>query len=279
MNLLQTTLFFTIFLFLLVILILLYYYFSIQSYNRIDCYQQDSTLPLDFSPTIPKIFHKTWKTKENLPLFFEKCQNSIEQIFPDFQTELYNDNDMMRFMKNFSIRHFDFFEKLPHKIQKVDFFRYCLLYERGGIYCDMDVEMVMQFPKKFLTLDKLIFPIEYISLKKDIPDEEFWHITNLKPIFPFFCIGNYAFMTRPKNSTLYDFIEFIMKQYEKRKSMDLSFQKQVFYTTGPYILTEFYHKHPDKFLLLQPHNFENFWFGNYAIHHVKHSWAKKNEIV
>ena len=61
--------------------------------------------------------------------------------------------------------------------------------------------------------------------------------------------------------------------------MNLSFQKHVFYTTGPYILTEFYHEHSDKFLLLPPHNFEKFWVGNFAIHHVSHSWEKKNEIV
>jgi hypothetical protein len=87
---------------------------------------------------IPKIIYQTWKTKE-LPNEIINIQNEILRINPGYKIELYDDNDIDNFIKNnFDNTIYNAFNKLNVGAAKADFWRYLILYKNGGIYLDID---------------------------------------------------------------------------------------------------------------------------------------------
>lgn len=88
--------------------------------------------------TIPKVIYQTWKTK-NLHPKCKMIQNNIKNLNKNYQYILYDDNQMEVFIKsNFDKYTYDCYMKLNVGAAKADFWRYCILYINGGIYLDMD---------------------------------------------------------------------------------------------------------------------------------------------
>ena len=50
---------------------------------------------------IPKIIHQTWKTKENLPVDFEKYSSTWKNLHHDWDYRLYDDNDCLLIVKKY----------------------------------------------------------------------------------------------------------------------------------------------------------------------------------
>lgn len=97
---------------------------------------------------IPKIIHQTWKDdapKKNLSKIWKNKNPSHTYFF-------YTDNDIADIIeKNFSEKIFKCYSRLIAGAAKADFFRYCILYLKGGIYCDIDflpIEPFSSFIKK-----------------------------------------------------------------------------------------------------------------------------------
>jgi mannosyltransferase OCH1-like enzyme len=87
---------------------------------------------------IPKIIYQTWKTKE-LPIEVKKIQEKIISINPGYKIELYDDNDIDYFIKNnFDNNIYNAYNKLNVGAAKADLWRYLILYKYGGIYLDID---------------------------------------------------------------------------------------------------------------------------------------------
>jgi mannosyltransferase OCH1-like enzyme len=82
---------------------------------------------IDFTMHIPKILsneiqvaHNTWKT-----------------LNPGYRIKYYSGHDCEQYLlKHFGERHLDAFKKVNAFAYKCDLFRYCLLYNEGGIYTD-----------------------------------------------------------------------------------------------------------------------------------------------
>lgn len=107
--------------------------------------------PLDKERTmaIPKVIYQTWKTK-NLHENCLKVTARIQDRNPDYQILLYDDNDMDAFIKdNFEKDIYSCYRRLNVGAARADFWRYCVLYVNGGVYLDMDSEIVQ-------SLDNLI---------------------------------------------------------------------------------------------------------------------------
>jgi len=92
--------------------------------------------------TIPKIIYQTWKTKD-LPLNVNTIRDKISKLNPNYKMILYDDNDIDIFIKtNFNIKIYNIYKKLNVGASKADFWRYCILYINGGIYLDMDAQIL-----------------------------------------------------------------------------------------------------------------------------------------
>jgi hypothetical protein len=92
--------------------------------------------------TIPKVIYQTWKTVELSPNL-KLIRDRIEALNPDYATYLYDDEAIDSFIQvNFTERIYRAFSKLKNGAARADFWRYCVLYKNGGIYLDIDSEIV-----------------------------------------------------------------------------------------------------------------------------------------
>ena len=90
---------------------------------------------LDNNRLIPKIIHQTWKD-DHLKKDLENLWTSKN---PNYEYNFYNDNDIEKIIKeNFDQRIYKCYKRLIAGAAKADFFRYCIIYLEGGIYCDID---------------------------------------------------------------------------------------------------------------------------------------------
>lgn len=91
---------------------------------------------------IPKVIYQTWKDK-NLNENCLKVRNNIQRLNPEYKMELYDDNEIEAFIKqNFDEFTYNCYKKLNVGASKADFWRYCVLYKNGGVYLDMDSDIV-----------------------------------------------------------------------------------------------------------------------------------------
>jgi mannosyltransferase OCH1-like enzyme len=98
---------------------------------------------------IPKKIYQAWHDKNPKPIFKKYIENVL-QMNPDYDYELFGEEDMYNFVsENYAGEIFECYKKLNIITAKVDFWRCLVLYKNGGIYIDID--------STFLTrLDELI---------------------------------------------------------------------------------------------------------------------------
>jgi mannosyltransferase OCH1-like enzyme len=92
--------------------------------------------------TIPKIIYQTWKTKQ-LHANCVKIRDNIQKLNPNYQIILYDDVDIDNFIKNnFNNFIYNCYAQLNVGASKADFWRYCILYINGGVYLDIDSDII-----------------------------------------------------------------------------------------------------------------------------------------
>ena len=93
------------------------------------------------APSIPKIFHQTWKDT-SIPPALARFQRTWQVHHPDWTYFLWTDADNRKFIE----RHYPWFLRIfdtyPENIMRADAIRYFLLYHYGGVYVDLDYECV-----------------------------------------------------------------------------------------------------------------------------------------
>lgn len=100
---------------------------------------------------IPKIVHYCWLSGDPLPEKFERFKNSWEKYLNGYQFMLW---DLNRFDINKSIWVKQAFEAKKYAFA-ADYIRLYALYNYGGIYLDLDVE-VLKCVDAFLSLDTML---------------------------------------------------------------------------------------------------------------------------
>jgi len=110
--------------------------------------------------TIPKVIFQTWKTK-NLHPNVELVRNKIQNNNPNYGMILYDDDDMDLFIKkNFDEKIYKAYNNLYNGAAKADFWRYCILFLRGGIYLDIDADIIKSLDELINNQDKCIITRE-----------------------------------------------------------------------------------------------------------------------
>ena len=112
---------------------------------------------------IPKVIYQTWVTKD-LPETVQVVRANILKRNPGFDMILYDDDDMDTFIRTTcdpSV--YQAYSQLNVGAAKADLWRYCILYEYGGIYLDMDAEILRP-------LDELIEPTDDCIITRENND-------------------------------------------------------------------------------------------------------------
>jgi len=91
------------------------------------------------SNKIPKIIHQTYPTK-NINSDIQNNINNLKNLNPDYEYILYDDNDIINFIKNNYSEHIlNTYNSINPEYgpARADYFRYLLMYKKGGIYLDI----------------------------------------------------------------------------------------------------------------------------------------------
>ena len=90
--------------------------------------------------TFPKVIYFCNKTLDKM----EEYSNNWKRLNPEYQIKLYDDGMCKRFLlKRFGKLHYEIFSFLRDGPIRADFWRICVLYFYGGVYCDIDNEPLM----------------------------------------------------------------------------------------------------------------------------------------
>ena len=141
--------------------------------------------------------------------------------------------------------YFPLYNEFNYFIEKLDFFRYVVLWEYGGIYADMDVECLM--PINDILDDKIVFPVEN-SFGRNI-------------------IGQFMMISPPRQKLWVDLMHYIITNYDKRK--------YVTYNTGPDAVSSFMKQYKNKKDVNFLCGLQN---GPYVLHRCTGVWRTK-EVV
>tara|TARA_R100001594_G_C4002738_1_gene255156 strand:- start:132 stop:818 length:687 start_codon:yes stop_codon:yes gene_type:complete len=104
---------------------------------------------------IPKIIHQSWKSTDlsSYGNIATKSQESWLFFHGDFEYKFWTDNDIEKYISQQPEDIISIFESLDKNIKKMDFFRYLILYEFGGIYSDLDFVLYNPLPLNVLSKD------------------------------------------------------------------------------------------------------------------------------
>ncbi len=105
---------------------------------------------------IPKVIYQTFKSGK-LPLITRWHVYRLKKKNPDYQYEFYDDTRIESFIESeYGSEIFDLYKRINIGAAKADFFRYAVLYKRGGIYLDIDSLIVKKLDDFILPSDEAI---------------------------------------------------------------------------------------------------------------------------
>jgi alpha 1,6-mannosyltransferase len=117
--------------------------FNNKKLSKIEC-QLKNAFPYNSSLPITKAIWQTWKVHLNDSKFPDKNKPHIQSWIdknPDYTYRLFSDQEMIQFIKQeFSSvpSVLKAFNLMPKPVLKADFFRYLIVFAKGGIYSDID---------------------------------------------------------------------------------------------------------------------------------------------
>jgi mannosyltransferase OCH1-like enzyme len=105
---------------------------------------------------IPRIIHQTYRTHDVPPKWNLTVQSVMEKNIDNFKYRRWSDDEIHAFVKEYEPHFYrKTFINYPYNIQRVDSFRYVLMFHLGGIYIDMDNGCNRPFRDLINTLESL----------------------------------------------------------------------------------------------------------------------------
>jgi mannosyltransferase OCH1-like enzyme len=182
-----------------------------------------------------KIIHQIWyQGADQIPSNLKANSINIIKYHPDWQYIIWDDSKIQNY---FGANILGVYYRLEHLHQKVDFIRYCILYELGGVYIDMDVTILKP-------LDEIV--------DKYQDSEAIISNLNLDPVESYLLTSHKEFLNngviccpRPKSGFMLSLINHISKNYQC-KFYDLNKSICINRTTGPRLFTQLFNQYPNK---------------------------------
>lgn len=95
--------------------------------------------------TIPKVIHQTWKS-DDVPRKWLAAVESVKRAHPGWGYTLWTDDAMNAHVQNRHPELWPIYQGFERNIMRADVFRYVLMHDLGGLYCDLDYEFLRPFP-------------------------------------------------------------------------------------------------------------------------------------
>lgn len=93
---------------------------------------------------IPKIIHQTWKNSV-IPEEYVSYQQKVKDLHPGWEYRLWTDEDNLELVRNHYPGFLKLYTELPKNIMRADAIRYLIMHHTGGVYLDLDYEMLKPF--------------------------------------------------------------------------------------------------------------------------------------
>ena len=168
-----------------------------------------------------KIIHQLWKN-ENIPIEWIESHNQYKKLYNDYKYILWTDQTMKEFIEKNYNWFLHTYNNYKYNIQRVDAFRYFVLYHMGGIYSDLDI----------IPLKKMDILLQYDN---SIP------ITKNKNIFSGLSLTNSFMCSKPQSQLMKYCIDNLILYKDKKKK--LGRHLHVLSTTGPMFLSNIVKKY------------------------------------
>ena len=196
---------------------------------------------------IPRNFFQTYKSS----LFDIKHSTQMKEFrvkHPTFNFYFYNDDDMDQFMNQFWRNHpiYNIYKGTKFGASKADIWRYCILFTLGGIYLDIDSQILFDMESIDENWNELISFEENVmagfSWHYDWPCREFFQKHNFVEnslVCPNNIVLQWLMIFRPSHPILLRTINLIVEnsQYYLNKEFDNVLHAVVSYS-GPVIFSQ-----------------------------------------
>ena len=148
---------------------------------------------------IPKIFFQTcWS--HDIPPKWQSSPESIKKMMPSWKYVLMDDDENREFVKKHFPDFLPYYDAFPYNIQRCDAVRYMFLYVHGGIYMDLDFEILYPLDELF-TSDAQVYLVKSgnvgsyhtNSFMASKPGCKLWLevIEEMKKPLPFYIVGKH----------------------------------------------------------------------------------------
>lgn len=234
---------------------------------------------------IPRRIFQTARSRDLSPLAKASSAN-IRLLHPDWEYSLFDDHDIARFVADQFPQYNATFDSFPHKIQKIDFFRYLVVLKYGGFYFDLDV--FLYEPLDNLLSRQCVFPFEEVTLNRFLRSEFGLHLE----------LGNYGFGSSAGAPFLAAVVENCVRAQKDHAWAEQMFECipgifragfDVLNTTGPGIVTRTLGENLSQASIVsvlfpaEPCDIRDRrnWhqFGRYGIHLMDASWREKGSFL
>lgn len=194
----------------------------------------------------PAYVWQTWKydrESPNLEPTIKNFMNSWDERNPDFVHIVLNDADaekLIGFLYKNIPKVIEAYKAMPNIILKADFFRYLILFAKGGVYSDADTELLKATPNWLPSWAKIseVGMVIGIEADADRPDWNDWYARRLQ-------LCQWTIQAKPGHPLLRELIARITeKTLDKKKNNKLELSKEpargseILEWTGPGIWTD-----------------------------------------
>lgn len=93
---------------------------------------------------IPRLVHQLWKT-DRVPRRWRAAVATVKRYHPGWEYRLWTDAAMDDYVRSAHADFYPVFAGFNRQIMRVDAFRYVLMHDFGGLYCDLDYEFIRPF--------------------------------------------------------------------------------------------------------------------------------------
>lgn len=188
---------------------------------------------------IPKITHQIWiQGFENIPEKFKKNINALHELNADYKHKQWDEDSLRKECSNYSKECLERFDSFDTMIMKVDFGRYVVLYNYGGVSVDTDMVQIRSIGNtpgidtESFIISRQAFPLGFIGY-----------------------LNNAIIFSTPKNEILKTIIDTIIN--DTRKCSDFTLKEVcVDWITGPTFITKILNTMNKPFMILDNKYYE-----------------------
>jgi mannosyltransferase OCH1-like enzyme len=215
--------------------------------------------------TIPPLIHQTWKNA-SAPLRWRHLVESVKRNHPGWAYRLWTDEEMDAHVRTGHPALYPVYVAFEKNVMRADVFRYVLMHDLGGLYCDLDYEFLRPYPYG---------NAEIVLSEERSPDHGDGHLQ----------IANYVFASAPGHPFWKDALDDLVRNPPVVRTVD-----DIVAATGPVFLTRIFLANRDRYegVVLTPRPVFSpprlrGWnessklkkTGAFGIHHAWGSWKER----